>query len=131
MNDDLVTWLRAQLDEDERVAKLAAIGNGAEWTHQPTLGEPEGYVDVESCLLAGSEVLRPGDIDEEMLAHIARHNPARVLREVEAKRKRIDLALEIAAERGHGFWRYAGEQLLKLEALPYADRPGYRDEWRP
>jgi hypothetical protein len=26
---------------------------------------------------------------------------------------------------------YLAADLLKLEALPYSDRPGYREEWRP
>jgi hypothetical protein len=50
-------------------------------------------------------------------------------REVAAKRARIELAEQIGAERGHPFWPYAGEQLLKLEAASWSDHPDFRTEW--
>ena len=60
-------------------------------------------------------------------AHIARHDPARIVRDVEAKRRILD---------GVPCTDYLGDasvcrRTLKLLALPYADRPGFRDEWRP
>jgi Family of unknown function (DUF6221) len=58
---DLVAFLRARLDEDERLATLA----------RPEFFTPE-------CLAVFASA---GDA-----AHVIRHDPARVLREVEAKR---------------------------------------------
>lgn len=58
---DLVEFLRARLDDDEQVA-LAAAEGGPDWPDSP------------------SERMTPA------LAHARRHDPARVLREVEAKR---------------------------------------------
>jgi hypothetical protein len=84
-------------------------------------------------------------------AHIAAHDPARVLREIDAKRGLLKLLLS----EGHAALRPGGSteiycgadygagdpcecgrdermsQCLRLLALPYSDRPGYREEWRP
>ena len=87
-------------------------------------GGPDNTLPVK---IAESEELRTADG-----AHIARHDPARVLREVEAKRRIVDVA-------GRRLDRYIGtgaqvafEWLtLRLLALPYDDRDGYREEWRP
>jgi hypothetical protein len=65
-----------------------------------------------------------GDLEDEYAEHIARWDPARVLAEVNAKRRILDEAVRLMS--------YDGEfQFLELLALPYADRPGYREEWRP
>lgn len=98
---DLVRWLRAQLDDDERLANEA--GNFC-WH----------------------------DCDADSHEHHERWDPARVLREVEAKRRIIDM-YDTAA--GEGFvgqlYRNSAEPTLRLLALPYADRPDYDEAWRP
>lgn len=84
------------------------------------------------------------DIAEWLLARIAddraaalavRWDPARVLAECEAKKAIIKKAAGwIAADAGmphQTALRLAGQDILELLALPYADRPGYRKEWRP
>jgi hypothetical protein len=50
-----------------------------------------------------------------------------VLREIEAKRRIVDRYawLREHGDTGGTAW------VLPLLALPYADRPGYRDGWRP
>lgn len=72
MTADLVQFLRDRLDEDEQTAR-ACPGDGT-WTTE------------------AFEVYGP-DLSDEVRAHTARHNPARVLREVEAKRLMLDEAL--------------------------------------
>lgn len=79
--------------------------------------------------------------------HIARHDPARVLREVEAKRRIIDDALRYEA-RIDGEWGCSHDpdeiaagvcpyippdeiDALRLLALSYANHPSYRQEWAP
>ena len=88
------------------------------------------------------------------MAHIARHDPARVLAECEAKRRIAGLHFVGDAEdwdpehwacrlcqwdedcdspkheHQHGSGRFPCETLRAL-ALPYADHPDYRGEWRP
>jgi hypothetical protein len=62
--------------------------------------------------------------------HIARHDPARVLAECEAKRRIVEELRSITM----GKWK-AGEpwadRMLGILALPYADHPDYREEWKP
>lgn len=117
--DDLVTWLRAQLDEDERVAQAAIPGP---WV-----------ADGDEVLHDGDQVVLSGHSTE----HVARHDPVRVLAEMEAKRELIAVYEEAAeyydkidrrapAGEAHGL-----RTALKHLALPYADREGYREEWRP
>ena len=108
---DLITWLRAQLDDDERVARAAS----------------PGYLPDD-----------PLASDEDR-AHVARWQQARVLVEVDAKRRIIDeyelWAEEQSEDYEHAQTEHDSAQALlaaiKLLALPYADRPGYREEWRP
>lgn len=58
--------------------------------------------------------------------HIARYDPERICAEIEAKRRLLALATEFeAVDR----WADA-EAIHRALAAPYADRPGYRPEWR-
>lgn len=83
--------------------------------------------------------LEPGDA-----AYIATHDPARVLREIDAKRQLLALHEPGETEYVDGDVCMVCEDLdvgdegpfypcktLRLLALPYADRPGYQDDWRP
>jgi hypothetical protein len=147
--DDLVRWLGEQLDEDERIARAAIAAAGevpgaAKWrfgnaftdeggtywqitTMTPTVGET-GPVE-----LVGSGMSDGGAHEPEIARHAVQHDPARVLREIEAKRDLLRLA-----ERAHDYhetfmngFASALEGTLRLFALAYADRPGFREEWRP
>lgn len=112
---DLAEWLRAQLDEDERVACEAAPDPSLRWTDDSADAPPAGW---------------------NPLTHIARWDPARVLAEVDAKRRLLNVYLEAdnyyrdhrAAPAGelHGLWT-----AIQLIAAAYAGHPGYREEWRP
>ncbi|RSS11436.1 DUF6221 family protein [Streptomyces sp. WAC08401] len=122
--DELMEWLRTQLDEDERIARAAG---GAAWEELPVSGW------VHTSPLPSSEWQPPGYDHHvasapvvEDRAHIVAHDPARVLREIDAKRKILDRYawLREHGDTGGTAW------VLPLLALPYADRPGYREEWR-
>lgn len=76
--------------------------------------------------------------------HIVRHDPARVLAEVEAKRQILEAHEPWTAENGdvicgrcgreHIDGRPGGHypcQTLRLLALPHAGHPDYPQEWRP
>jgi hypothetical protein len=138
VSDDPVTWLRAQLDDDERVARAAA-DYGAEWTYSSGSIFPGDDSRHPGAIATGTY----GELEEQYGEHIARHDPARVLRQVERDRRilddivdRID-GLEDAADHEYRVQPrtesevYVSDALVRLLALPYADRPGYRDEWRP
>lgn len=135
MSDELVAFLRARLDEDERIARAAAdYDDGA--AH-----DVEGPPGTWSCLdeaqwfgpsyRGGVIAPRIGQANSPDLgAHIAEHDPARVLREIEAKRRMVAECVSVADQDSRGMSSMA-DDFLRLLALPYSDRPGYRSEWTP
>ena len=86
---DLVEFLRARLDEDEATARAATVGP---WTvNDPEFAEAirsADGVDVVAGGRWGGEA--PVFASTEDALHIARHDPARVLAETEAKRRLVD-----------------------------------------
>ena len=133
MTDDLVAFLRARLDDDEQVARAATPGPWM-WIAGRVYQEAElGRVVVPT------DDLDRGLVEPEDLKHIARHDPARVLREVDAKRQILN-AYEWALAHPHkddetGYWVRKGEtstlaEDVRLLASVYADHPDFRDEWR-
>ena len=130
----IIEFLNARLDEDEAYARTAfADHNEAE----PGWSEPwSGGVQVgphEDVILT---------FDSGVSRHMVRHDPARVLREITAKR---------ALLRAHPFEPYADEPsegfcaecqrggsagvwpcpTVRIMSAVYADHPGYRQEWAP
>lgn len=114
--DELVSFLRACLDEDERAARAATAGP---WVWSREYVTPPGYHHRDIG------PLEPGDA-----AHMARWDPARVLAEVRVKRALLEETIRpyLGADTTSG--RVAAIA-LRLLALPYADRPDHREEWRP
>jgi Family of unknown function (DUF6221) len=112
MSDDLVTWLRAQLDEDERIAGNAPCSlNNGDWPF---------WVEVVD------------NAEYESAAHYRDQFPPKLrLREVEAKREMLEVAESSVIGWTDGGEKELGREILRLLALPYADRPGYRAEWAP
>jgi hypothetical protein len=148
MIDDLPQWLRDQVDEDERIAR--AVGVPHQW-HQGPGDDPE-WTDAETVCMWPPEFHTPYERDKhwrglsvqgtELAAHIALHDPARALREIEAKRAvvaRYEFAcreagrLALAEEEREVWVQVAGalQSCVLCLAVIYADRPGYREEWRP
>jgi len=131
---DLVEFLRARLDEDERDAKAATP---APWEYDADDQIVYTMHDGPGGDLVGDEVAY---VRRRGMEHIARHDPARVLAEVEAKRRILEEASgadwlpanarDDEPEYAYGIAR-AWNDALKLLALPYADHADYREEWRP
>lgn len=138
--DDLIAFLRARLDDDEQAAHAAG---GAPWTAD----DVPGSIHVEARARAEQRALRGlgfvGSVEREPdRQHIARHDPARVLREVEAKRRTLarhpgaTVADECPGCGAYldGTWKTPPGALcpeLADLALPYTDHPAYREAWRP
>jgi len=137
---DLVTWLRTQLDEDaSRAHNLDGRRAPSPWQAK---GDGYGaYVEAADGTIIEE---RGGGMYMAVATHIAHWDPARVLAEVDAKRRILDeivpeangLDSSVDLDRRIGIRDqtvepYCSDQLVRLLALPYADRPGYRDEWRP
>jgi hypothetical protein len=147
--DELVRWLGQQLDEDERIARAASWTDDANaWHAEPS---PYGARDngqrwyVEDAMDDGvvSHVDPRASDDEGVARHIAEHDPARVLREIDAKRRLLARYVEherldretFDAEGQHArslvSLRAAYLDAVRELATVYTDRPGYRDDWRP
>jgi hypothetical protein len=119
--EELVGFVRARLDEDYRIAKRTNDVHSAPW-------QPINW--GEFC----------DEYSPDARQHQLRHDPARVLREVEAKKRVIDGCAEtLAAE---GSWDPlvdggSGEPydlaafVLRMLTLPYSDHQDYREEWAP
>lgn len=147
----LADWLSARLDEDEAVARAATAGP---WRYDAM---KVNSVDRQESVFAGEAGMRattvastgPEDDRQSMVdaAHISRHDPARVLAEVAAKRAIVDQAYGTAATID-GEWGCCHEPAqikrgecpstdmsvdpyLRHLASVYADHEGYREEWRP
>lgn len=123
--DDLAVWLAAQMDEDERGAEAAAreaaagpMDNGDSWTAGGPYGETVTTAEYGGSVAVGAWT---GYLPDAIRLHIAEHDPARELREVEAKRLLLDLHKHCPASC----------YVLRVLALPYEHRIDYREEWRP
>ena len=143
--DDLVQWLRAQLDEDERIARAAADVRGPVWWYEGYFGDVDGQVLAGDVLDGGSAAVRSlamttrSDAEGE---HVARHDPARVLGEIEATRgivRAYEAAVAAFNDSGPAMANYdrltgsvsSLRGSLELLATVYDDRPGFQESWRP
>lgn len=130
---DLVQWLTEQIDQDEQVAQAATDGPWTAESNSSILGplgrlpRLAGYV---VCSVGAYDVGRPADADA---AHIVRHDPSRVLRQVAAYRRILSRFAEAReyAERTYsaipalGFYRHLFADLASI----YSDRPGFDPSW--
>jgi hypothetical protein len=134
---ELVAFLRARLDEDEAVAQAAPPGPWAE-------DASHSVVDATGARVIYS--VNGGTLHPTLAvrAHVLGNDPARVLREVAAKRGIVECHEPWVAANGDTICGRCGRehidgrpgghfpcQTLRLLALPYADHPEYRQEWTP
>ncbi|MFJ9114466.1 DUF6221 family protein [Streptomyces sp. NPDC102394] len=171
--DDFVPWYGQQLDDDERIAREASgstvVGEPGNWQPSPAGDEWEacaGEIEEELLVALRPGLPRPPDVmsgywgawvsqepdtcDPDAgsampaLTHAARHDPARVLRDVAAKRQNLaelkateDAMSEASRDRDATRYNQARaawtvlRRVVRRDAAVYADRPGYREEWRP
>ncbi|MBK3524840.1 MULTISPECIES: DUF6221 family protein [Streptomyces] len=150
---EFVQWLRAQFTEDERIARAADDSLGKvnmDWEYRP-----DDELGGKVVSARGYDLIY--DVPAGIGAHVAEYDPRRALRELEAKRGILDLYATAVEDRvalrarmrealhtdPDEFGRLhrqeselmrVAEQLdpvVRLLGLPYVDRPGYREEWRP
>lgn len=146
--DDLVAWLRNRIGDDYEMAQVADALTRPPWVSQVTRDASdynEGkIVDGDGLAVVHVEDQTP---ERAVAEHIARWDPARVLAELDAKRRILDEHertecqghaepwVEHGAACRYRCWVCGGDRYpcatLRLLAVPYADQPGYRDEWRP
>lgn len=126
MSDDLIAFCRARLDEVAAAARAVGAdrietASGMWETKYLVLHQPDGGTKATA------------ELDADLADHIARHNPTRVLADVEAKRQIIDeyeqvawVMIPWAVERANAL-----RVVLKSLAAVDADHPEFRDIWRP
>lgn len=127
---EMFAFWRERLDEDEQLALEAAHGYPGEWT--TTGSKPVSVADElppEADVFERVVAFDEGAPSEEQAAHIAWHDPARVLRDVAAARARL-AQLEEAIGARHDAYDLAAA-LLPLELVAYDKHPGYKEGWRP
>lgn len=135
--DDLTRWLGERLDDDERIARAACKYASPEWHLDEEFREtvlwwpPEFHTPYEE-----DKHWRGQALDGQLAPHIAEHDPARALREIDAKRQALAHYERIRQHTRQGDEAYvlaegAVSKQIQIMATAYADRPGYREEWRP
>ena len=127
---DLVAFLSARLDEDEAAANAAASVAGPGWKYETYWPEDEGT--TRTCVRSETDAFLADLYDApdypDLAAHIARHDPARVLREVEAGRKILAMYRDAVAEAGSVTveWLLA---VVETKAAVYREHPDYDPAW--
>lgn len=124
--NDLIAFLRARLDEDQRSAEAA----------RDEIIAAQERRDTEEI-----DLVDAGDFPL-WFQHANRHRPTFVLADVDAKKRIVERHKECGT--GFGYCDEAGGAIEADEnneqrgcpdlfalALPYADHPDYREEWRP
>jgi hypothetical protein len=140
MSTDLAAWLLEQITEDEQVARETNDQMMPRYDWEVRETHPE---KLPSVFAAGEIYFVVHEVYDEAAHHIARWDPARVLSECDAKRRLIELH---SRDGGSGYCRLCEStdptetdgshwvlypcRTLRSLALPYADRPGYREDWR-
>lgn len=153
----LTEFLLARIADDEAAARAAS-------EHRTLLAShPELAPDLSSTERAGERwtcrydtvnatredggraggIAYVGNFGMDLVAHIARHDPARVLADCEAKRRIVELAdeatgldMQVDGEfrvggRDTSAEPYVGESILIALATPYADHEDFDEAWRP
>jgi hypothetical protein len=119
--NELIAFVQARRDEDQRAAKRAPSGP---W-------EVDGDNIVSGRLVVARDCILP---------HIVRHDPGRVLADVAAVRAIVARYEDCLARLDDPDYSTAAaaDQIREYEdfvlpslALPYADHPDYREEWKP
>lgn len=140
---ELIDFLHARLDEDEQVARAAAEMNPAPW-HVRYEGWVEGSAENKDNPMADTGLWDCEGAGSLCMAtstavHVARHDPARVLAEVEAKRRIVELHAhdhECSTFNHNGdidscTWVTGDCSTLHLLAQVYDQHPDYQPEWKP
>lgn len=142
--DDLVAFVRARLDEDEAVARAATPGLWVAGTSSGLLVDNGVYGQGDGGVEFACDTREAVAYSTANVVHIARHDPARALREVEAKREIVDEHGNVndgscgtCVTAAWGYPTHGGSapqkwpcHTLRLLAAVYADHPDYREEWR-
>lgn len=133
MSDDLVAFIEARMRAEEAEALAATPGpwryNPDKMWNLPGLHFAEEFIgagplDTPICVAATGPADHPQSMADARF--IARHDPARVLRDIAAKRKAV------TTHRWHGPDGCEEDRfcpLLTAMASVWSDHPGFQPEW--
>jgi hypothetical protein len=129
----LAGFVLARIGDDEAVAHAARVAPSP-WT-VTGLGYSPCVADADDDAICYAEDSGNGEMHRDVAAHVARHDPAHVLADCEAKRRIVERC-------SHDFWMFGSptptrqpntfeaQWILAALALPYADHEDFREEWR-
>ena len=119
----VIQFLTAQLDQEEALARAATLGPWEAFA----VGRAGMHIvrPVGDCEWVSQVNRRDRAEQEADASHIARHDPARALREVRAKR-----AIVARAQDG-SLGGQAAQDILDHLASVYADHPDYQQNCHP
>ncbi|MER5350604.1 DUF6221 family protein [Kitasatospora sp. NPDC002551] len=141
MTANLVAFLKARLDEDAKAAQGAWPGPWAVDEEEYGVVDPETGTEIADVIVCSTRQ------QQATSRHIIRHDPARVLADVDAKRRIIAAHAAVVLRGGPGARYFDTTTVcrsceppqfpehafpcatLRLLALPYADHPDYQPEW--
>lgn len=140
--DDLIAFLNARYDEDAETA-TAAAGNCQPDPDWAVIPDDRGSAIIRDSG-GGVVVYDEGSPSLDEARHIARHDPARVFADVEAKRRILALhPMSDYPGRPDRFEDYCDGcgsreypvtwpcDTVRLLALPFSGHPDYQEAWRP
>lgn len=122
----LERFIAARLDEDEAVARYAAPGPWERYDQDASVHCAYGS-PFDGEQIATAYGIAAQDDAQQTADHIARHDPARVLRDVTAHRRILDRYLAALPHTVHQAGIAVG---LKAVACIYADHPDFDPNWR-
>jgi hypothetical protein len=122
----LATWLLAQLDAEEAVARAATPGPWRVVEQQATVSVTNRWQRVALMQRRANDRLA-----EASAAHIAAQDPATTLARIAALREVVETCtMPLAAtEECQLGWESQGDTVLRALAQPYVGRPGFKEEW--
>lgn len=152
MTDSIVEFIKAQLVIDDRLARAAGStrsGIIASWHVDCRCPDKDAGMHADNCYECRVEgdnitIYDEGGHDEDQARHIARHDPAAILAEIETKRYLLEWCAEVTAHFDWSTLNLPGSLLndpnarathtavvaLQAMAAPYVGRPGFKPEWR-
>jgi hypothetical protein len=139
LDEQLVAFVKARLAEDMASAAMAASVATGRWRH--ALVRSGGGTSTVMLLSEGGSFLADmlSNNDDVMAPFIARNDPARALREIAAKRRRLEtyqraaLAVPTAPAseaRSLRSFRDAAWRAVLADASVWADHPDYDPKWK-
>lgn len=127
MSKDLIAFLNARLAEDERVVQ-ADPGHSHEWHTEVAREDP--YDESRACVRSSQGDVITGDVGVERADYIAHYDPARMLRDVQARRHTLVRCQEEMLSGIPRLVHFAKQTLWEM-AQRDADHEDFREEWRP